>query len=270
MFVNYSRGGGVTKYNILYFVDGNPRLHGQTVDDLLVKSPDAIFEDMPEIIVMGILTGYEEAKDYLVKKGFPEERIITRYVDLATRARRQCLADTAKILAEYKVLGAVAELGVYRGDFAKEINRVFPDRTLYLFDTFEGFPYEDFAYDSESELLTNYVGRFQDTSVEFVLGQMPHPGKCIVRKGYFPETAEGLENEEFAFVSIDVDLYKPILDGLNYFWPRLVNGGVIFVHDYFSESYFGAKKAIDEFAAQRNIAFTPIGDTLSVIFRKSG
>ncbi|HCT91620.1 MAG TPA: hypothetical protein DF613_09630, partial [Lachnospiraceae bacterium] len=41
--------------------------------------------------------------------------------------------------------GAVAELGVYRGDFAIEINRLFPDRTLYLFDTFTGFSPEDMA-----------------------------------------------------------------------------------------------------------------------------
>ena len=37
----------------------------------------------------------------------------------------------------------MAELGVYRGEFAKEINKVFPDRTLYLFDTFEGFAEQD-------------------------------------------------------------------------------------------------------------------------------
>lgn len=35
--------------------------------------------------------------------------------------------------------GDVAELGVFKGDFAKHINRKFPDRKLYPFDTFEGF-----------------------------------------------------------------------------------------------------------------------------------
>ena len=32
-----------------------------------------------------------------------------------------------------------SELGVYRGRFARCINRLLPDRKLYLFDSFQGF-----------------------------------------------------------------------------------------------------------------------------------
>ena len=45
-------------------------------------------------------------------------------------------------IRDRKILGSVAEVGVYKGDFAKYINYFFPDRKLYLFDTFEGFPDE--------------------------------------------------------------------------------------------------------------------------------
>ena len=37
------------------------------------------------------------------------------------------------------VPGDAAELGVYKGFFARCINRLLPERTLYLFDSFEGF-----------------------------------------------------------------------------------------------------------------------------------
>ena len=37
------------------------------------------------------------------------------------------------------VPGAAAELGVFRGDFARHINRLLPERKLYLFDSFQGF-----------------------------------------------------------------------------------------------------------------------------------
>jgi O-methyltransferase len=47
---------------------------------------------------------------------------------------------------------------------------------------------------------------------------MKYKENCIVRKGYFPETAEDLE-DEFVFVSIDADLYEPIYNGLCYFYP---------------------------------------------------
>ena len=41
--------------------------------------------------------------------------------------------------------------------------------------------------------------------------------RCVIKQGYFPETTEGLEYKCFAFVSLDTDLYKPIMTGLDYF-----------------------------------------------------
>lgn len=258
-----------TKYDIQYFVDGLPDLIGTQIETLEVKSREKILETKPDIVIMGVLTGYEDAVQYLVDNGFPEEKIICKYVDLNSRARRDCLEKIAIIMGEKNCSGgAVAELGVYRGDFAKVINEVFPDRKLYLFDTFEGFPEKDMGYEIGNNLLLNKVGQFADTSVEHVLGRMPHPENCIIRQGYFPDTTIGLEEEQYAFVNIDVDLYKPILAGLEYFWPRMVKGGYIFVHDYFSFSYAGTKKAINEFAEKYHVGFTPIGDTLSVAFVK--
>ena len=258
------------QYVVRYFVDGNPAFIGSRIDGLEVKGREAILEARPDLVVMGILTGYEDAVEYLIQNGFPEERIICRFVDLNTRARRDCLEKIAMILEDKAVSGAVAELGVYRGDFAKVINTVFPERKLYLFDTFEGFPEEDMNYETENNLLLNTVGKLSNTSVEYVMGRMPHPERCVIRKGYFPETAAGLEDERYAFVNIDVDLYKPILAGLEYFWPRMAENGYIFVHDYFSFSYAGTKKAIEEFSERFHVGFTPIGDTLSVAFVKKG
>ncbi len=258
------------QYVVRYFVDGNPAFIGSRIDGLEVKGREAILEARPDLVVMGILTGYEDAVEYLIQNGFPEERIICRFVDLNTRARRDCLEKIAMILEDKAVSGAVAELGVYRGDFAKVINTVFPDRKLYLFDTFEGFPEEDMNYETENHLLLNTVGKLSNTSVEYVMSRMPHPERCVIRKGYFPETAAGLEEERYAFVNIDVDLYKPILAGLEYFWPRMAENGYIFVHDYFSFSYAGTKKAIEEFSERYHAGFTPIGDTLSVAFVKKG
>ena len=259
-----------SQYAIQYFVDGNPAFIGTRIDGLEVKGREAILEARPDLVVMGILTGYEDAVEYLIQNGFPEERIICRFVDLNTRARRDCLEKIAMILEDKEVSGAVAELGVYRGDFAKVINTVFPERKLYLFDTFEGFPEEDMNYETENNLLLDTVGKLSNTSVEYVMGRMPHPERCVIRKGYFPETAAGLEDERYAFVNIDVDLYKPILAGLEYFWPRLAENGYIFVHDYFSFAYAGTKKAIEEFSERFHAGFTPIGDTLSVAFVKKG
>lgn len=258
------------QWNIQYFVDGNPKMIGLSVMGLEIRDKEEIIQTNPDVVIMGILTGYEDVVKNLVAQGYPEERIICKYVDLNSRARRECLEKMAHILKSKKVSGAVAELGVYRGDFAKVINEVFPDRKLYLFDTFEGFPEQDMRYETENNLLLNEVGRLSNTSVEFVLGRMPYRENCVIRQGYFPDTTVGLEGEQYAFVNIDVDLYKPILAGLEYFWPRMADNGYIIVHDYFSFAYAGTRKAIEEFSEKHAVGFCPIGDTASVAFVKKG
>lgn len=156
------------------------------------------------------------------------------------------------------IKGNVAELGVYQGDFAKRLNQLFTDRKLYLFDTFEGFSEKDVVIEKQK----NYSSGGQDfsnTSVELVRNKMMFPDNCIFRKGYFPQSATGLE-DKFCFVSLDTDLYEPIYQGLNYFYPRLEKGGYIFIHDFNNEHYKGARQAVMQFCREQGISYVPIAD----------
>jgi len=157
-----------------------------------------------------------------------------------------------------KLIGEVAELGVYKGDFAKLINVAFPDRKLYLFDTFEGFSNKDFEVESINKYSTTDQD-FSKTSVDIVLKKMKYPQNCIVKKGYFPESAKDID-EKFVFVSIDPDLYKPIYDALKFFYPKLANGGYIFVHDFNNQEYKGARQAVLDFCKEEKISFFPLSD----------
>jgi O-methyltransferase len=158
------------------------------------------------------------------------------------------------------VAGAVAELGVYKGDFAQHLNKYFPASKLYLFDTFEGFSDEDVQYDKTYNFSSvDTIQDFSDTGVELVLSKMKHRNNCIIVKGMFPESLQGLE-DSFIFVSLDADLYKPIYDGLQYFYPRLKQGGYIFIHDFNNEHYKGAKEAVINFCSEQSINFFPLTD----------
>ena len=175
------------------------------------------------------------------------------YIRIAT------LELVATEITSNQIEGAVAELGVYKGKFARYINKYFPEKSLYLFDTFEGFDKKDI----NSEVANNYSRGDQDfsqTSANQVLSLMPFPKKCIIKKGFFPATSEGID-EEFSFVSIDTDLYEPIYNGLVYFYPRLKKGGYIFVHDYNNDNYKGAKSAVDKYCAEQGIPRLPIPDS---------
>ncbi len=161
-------------------------------------------------------------------------------------------------IAKKDLEGSVAELGVYKGKFARYLNQYFPSRLLYLFDTFEGFDNRDIAREKENHFSLGDQD-FSDTSVEAVLNGMPHPQKCKPVKGFFPESAKGIE-DRFVFVSLDTDLYEPIYNGLHFFYPRLVHGGYIFVHDFNNEVYKGAREAVQKFCLEQNINFLPIPD----------
>lgn len=151
-----------------------------------------------------------------------------------------------KELRKRNVGGAVAEVGVFRGEFAQYINYAFPDRKCYLFDTFEGFQESEALKELKSGNCTKaFVEAYKNTNMQYVLGKMKNIENVVIKKGYFPDSLEGLE-ETFAFVSLDVDFEDSICEGLKYFYPRLMPGGYIFVHDY-NSSLLGVEKAVDRF-----------------------
>ena len=181
---------------------------------------------------------------------------------------RNCALDlVSREIAVRNIPGAVAELGVFRGDFAALMNRRFPDRTIYLFDTFTGFLEEDIRADQVGDDQGVYsvrsrvdTGGFCKTSVDIVMKKMAHPEKCVIRCGAFPETALGLEDVDFAFCSIDVDLFRPTMSGLEFFYRRLSPGGYLFIHDYNNHHFRGVEAALQQFRARNEIALFPLPD----------
>ena len=178
------------------------------------------------------------------------------YFDYVRLATLELISDEIR---KKNLKGNVAELGVYKGKFARYINLYFEERKLYLFDTFQGFDERD-IHTEKKEGFSSGSQNFADTSVESVLSLMPYPDKCIPVKGFFPKSAAGIK-DEYVFVSLDADLYEPIYEGLNFFYPSLVKGGYIFVHDFNNDNYPGTRQAVERFCAENNISFVPIPDS---------
>ncbi|MGX8774206.1 MAG: TylF/MycF/NovP-related O-methyltransferase [Bacillota bacterium] len=191
------------------------------------------------------------------------------YADFDIRSR--CLKELAERIngipgVTEGIPGAVAELGVYRGDTAWQINELFKDRTFYMFDTFEGFAEEDVVTERAYAMSRAEAGDFSDTSFSDVYERMPYPDVCQIRKGHFPETAAGLAHVDFAFVSLDPDLYEPAFAGMEFFYPRLNEGGVMLVHDYNNTQYRGVHQAVKEYEQKlvkeggAPLKLVPLGD----------
>ena len=96
------------------------------------------------------------------------------------------------------------------------------------------------------------------------MNKMKFPQNCVIRQGFFPETAIGIE-EKFCLVNLDMDLYRPTLMGLEWFKDKMVSSGCILIHDYFTDNFTGVKRAVEEFLAENNKLYKlPIGDGISI------
>ena len=176
--------------------------------------------------------------------------------------RYSMLALAMQSIESEDIPGAFAEVGVYRGVTSAFLHRQSPRRRLYLFDTFEGFPSRDLEAGEDT--------RFKDTSQELVARVIGDTQNVVFRKGYFPETASGLEAETFSLVMLDVDLYRPALEVLRFFYPRMARGGYFFMHDYnYPESDYAISRAAHEFMADKPELLIEIPDFHgSALFRK--
>jgi O-methyltransferase len=143
------------------------------------------------------------------------------------------------------VPGQIAEFGVFEGGTTRQLAEIMPDRTIYAFDTFEGFPAQ--GIDPEIDDTTQISpGIFKPTQTP---AQMFEGYTNIVPMvGLFRDTIWGLPpGIQFAFVFLDCDTYSGHLDVLCHLGGtnRLSPGGGIFIEDL--HYLKGARQAVDKF-----------------------
>jgi O-methyltransferase len=181
----------------------------------------------------------------LANYGLPARRPVLDAILNVKRERKMetTLIDAYQLVAAArstaKLPGAVAEVGVFKGATARLILDALPGKTLHLCDTFEGLPDSQDGMDK---------GQFCG-SLEEVRQYLNDP-RVQFHRGYFPrDTAHEIENERFSFVHLDVDYYDGTLAALQFFWPRMVTGGIVLTHDYVWLP--GPTRAFDEFFRDR-------------------
>ena len=173
----------------------------------------------------------------------------TNFVNnVADLARFYMLFLNVRQVLEDRVPGDVVELGVFRGNSAQMLAKMARQhgRHTWLFDTFSGFDQRDLkGVDGHRGVM------FTETSLPQVRELVGEEATTYVQ-GFFPESLGGITPpEQVAIVHIDLDLYAPMAAGIRYFYPRLAPGGMLILHDYSSGHWAGARKAVDEFFADK-------------------
>ncbi|MFO0898284.1 MAG: TylF/MycF/NovP-related O-methyltransferase [Pirellulales bacterium] len=162
--------------------------------------------------------------------------------------------------AQCRLEGELAEVGVYEGGTARVICEVKGARPLHLFDTFAGLPTS-----SAADRAIHRENQFA-CSLDSVRAYLqPYPG-VEFHVGRFPESAAGLEDRRFSFAHFDVDLYESTRGCLEWFYPRMVSGGVMISHDYSVLS--GVKQAFTEFLADKPEDLVELPSTQCLVIKR--
>ena len=165
--------------------------------------------------------------------------------------RRYNFLYIAKSTAEIE--GATAECGVFRGagSYLTLASAKEKKKKHYVFDSFEGLSMPGTKDQVESD--TSFKWKQHDLSVaeSLVRKNLAHFDNVEYCKGWIPDKFHVAEGERFSFVHIDVDLFDPTLDSLEFFYPRMNAGGIILCDDYGFSTCPGAKKAFDQFVSDK-------------------
>ena len=159
--------------------------------------------------------------------------------------------------------GELAEVGVYKGGTARLIAcaSILKNKTLHLFDTFSGLPKVNSEKDTHWQ-----GGEFSDTSFDEVKKYLSDIKNVKIYKGFFPKTADPIQDKIFCFVHIDVDIYQSALDCYEFFYKRLIDGGIMIFDDYGFIGCEGLKGAVDEFSFANDIypIYLPTGQGMII------
>ncbi len=145
--------------------------------------------------------------------------------------------------AQRSLPGAMAEVGVYRGASARLICEIKGDKALHLFDTFAGLPPA-----TEHDRAIHRTGQYA-CSLETVQAYLAKYDHVHYHPGLFPDSTAGISEQQYCFAHFDVDLYASTLACLEYFYPRVVPGGIMLSHDY--GILAGVEQAFQEFFADK-------------------
>ena len=151
------------------------------------------------------------------------------------------------------VPGDLAECGTRNGKSALfMLHAMAQQRKMYLFDSFEGLSDPTPGQDTLASAIDERTGEriFHTADPEVVVRRFD--GMDVdIKTGWIPERFPEVADREFCLVHIDVDLYQPTRDAIEFFFPLMAPHAMLICDDYGSGNYPGARNAMDEYFAHR-------------------
>ena len=167
--------------------------------------------------------------------------------------------------------GDFVECGVNTGAYARAVidyvDFTSLNKTFYLFDTFEGLV-DDLVSDEEKKVgIDFYMGNHYKNVYQSVRDTFA-PFNTKIIKGAVPATLKEFTGDKACFLSIDMNVVAPEIAAAEFFWDKLVIGGVMILDDYGFPMHINQKIAFDKFAAKYHQQILSLPTGQGIIIKK--
>lgn len=230
----------INKYNDQYFL--LPKSRVTYSNDLLYTFHNADFQYDPLFV-----------ESYNLGKMTDGGTLLKNY-DIQWRIHVMCWAAKHVMNLE----GDFVDCGVHTGIFARAVvNYVSFEKSnkkYYLLDTFNGL---DEKYSNAEEIKRNTLMGYNNENIDQLYNQVKRTFADFnvkVIKGSVPETLIEVDSNKICYLSVDMNCINPEIAALEFFWDKMVSGGMIILDDYgYANSTNDQKKAHDDFARSKNV-----------------
>jgi hypothetical protein len=140
-----------------------------------------------------------------------------------------------------KIKGEIVECGVWRGGFSIFLSHLFPDRKIWVCDSFQGFqPLSNARYEFNGERHTpaykmSHVGpigiSLEEVQSHFATYGLGDDKRINYLPGFVKDSLPNSGIGEIALLRIDVDAYSATLEVLEELYDKVQPGGYIIFDD---------------------------------------
>ena len=166
--------------------------------------------------------------------------------------------------------GDFVECGVNTGAYSRAvieyINFDKLDKQFYLFDTYNGLDKSLVSEEEKIAGIDTYFGSYKNV-YEQVKQTFAKFDNVKIIKGIVPYTLNECTSDKICYLSIDMNCVEPEITAVNYFWDKLVPGGVILLDDYGFPMHIHQKIAFDEFAKLKSVKILSLPTGQGIIIK---
>jgi hypothetical protein len=186
------------------------------------------------------------------------QEIVAKELTMVTAERFKTIDNLRAMIYEEGVDGDIIECGCWRGGMSIYLAYSFPDRVMWVADSFQGFESLDQCkYDPTGIVVERHTGDYLAVPEAQVRGSFLQMGLDESRgvnflPGWVNETTDpaSCPVEKLALLRIDVDAYSATLVTLENLYDKVVSGGFIIFDD---SGLYETVAAIRTFEKQRGV-----------------